>query len=136
MLFTGVWNLEFDLDMVTGLCTLIFRILALYFDFEGAKIIHVLQVLIWDFGGCWRYLTGVLHPDIDLDMGTGLWYNHIPKFDSLKFQGAKNIHVLKVLIWGFGGLWRFLTGVLQSDIDLDIVTVFFVHPYSEFLFSI
>ena len=44
------------------------QILALYLDFEGAKNIHVLQVLIWGFGGCWRFLTGVYHLEIDLDM--------------------------------------------------------------------
>ena len=42
----------------------------------------------------------------------------------LGFEGAKNIYILKVLIWGFGGLWRFLTGVLHSDIDFDMVTGF------------
>ena len=59
------------------------KILALYLDFEGAKNIHVLQVLIWDIGGCWRFLTGVWHPDIDLDMVTGLWYTHILNLGSL-----------------------------------------------------
>ena len=49
-----------------------FSILALYLDFEDAKNIHVLQVLIWGFGGHWRFLTGVLHLDLDLDMVAGL----------------------------------------------------------------
>merc|ERR1712081_157978 len=35
------------------------------------------------FGGRWRFLTGVLHHDIDLDMVTGLWYTHILKYGSL-----------------------------------------------------
>ena len=48
-----------------------FQILALYLDFEGAKIIHVLKVLIWDFGGRWRFLTGVWH--LDLWFGYGHW---------------------------------------------------------------
>ena len=52
--------------------TTMFQILGLYLDFEGAKIIHVLQVLIWGFGGCWRLLTGVWHLDLNLDMVTGL----------------------------------------------------------------
>ena len=34
--------------------TPIFQILALYLDFEGAKNIHVIYVLIWGFGACWR----------------------------------------------------------------------------------
>ena len=56
--------LVFDTPMI--------RILALYLDFEGAKNIHVLYVLIWGFGGCWRFLTGIWHLDLDLDMVTGL----------------------------------------------------------------
>ena len=41
----------------------------------------------------------------------------------LDFEGAKNIHVLQVFIWGFGGRWRFLTGVWHLEFDLDRVTV-------------
>ena len=44
------------------------QILALSLDFEGAKNIHVLQVLILDFAGRWGFLTGVFDPDIDSDM--------------------------------------------------------------------
>ena len=47
------------------------QILALHLDFEGEKNIYVLYVLIWGFGGRWRFLTGVWHPDIDLDMVNG-----------------------------------------------------------------
>ena len=47
------------------------RILALYLDFEGAKNIHVLEVLIWGFEGRWRFLTGVWHLDLDLYMVSG-----------------------------------------------------------------
>ena len=50
----------------------ILKILAPYIDFEGAKNTHFLKVLIWGFGGCWRFLTGVWHLDLDLDMVTGL----------------------------------------------------------------
>ena len=49
-----------------------FRILALLLDFEGAKTIYVLKVLIWDFGGGWRFLTWVWHVDLYLDMVSGL----------------------------------------------------------------
>ena len=48
------------------------KILALNFDFEGAKNINVLEVFIWGFGGRWKFLTGVWHLDLDLDMVTGL----------------------------------------------------------------
>ena len=40
----------------------------------------------------------------------------------LYFDGAKNIHVLLVLIRGFGGQWRFLTGDWYLGLDLDMVT--------------
>ena len=40
----------------------------------------------------------------------------------LNFEGAKNIIVLEGIIWGFEGCWIFLTGVLNLDIDLDMVT--------------
>ena len=51
--------------------TLIIQILALYLDFDGAKIIHVLLILILGFSEGWRFLTGVWHLDLDLDMVTG-----------------------------------------------------------------
>ena len=60
-----------------------FQILALYLDFEGAKNIHVLKVLLWGFGGCWRFLTGVLHLDLDLDMVNDLLNTLAPNFGSL-----------------------------------------------------
>ena len=44
------------------------QILALYLDFEGAKNIHVLLVLIWGSGGGWTSLTGVWHLHLDIDM--------------------------------------------------------------------
>ena len=47
--------------------TSIIQILALYLNFEGAKNIHALYVLILGFGGHWRFLTGVWHLDHDLD---------------------------------------------------------------------
>ena len=59
------------------------QILAFYLDFEGAKNNQVLKVLIWGFGGCWRFLTGVWHLDLDLDMVIGLLYTQDP---NLGFQ--------------------------------------------------
>ena len=56
-------------------------------------------------------------------MVIGLWYTHVPNFGSLSwFWRFKKIHVLWVLIWGFGGRWTFLTGFWHLDLDLDIVT--------------
>ena len=68
------WGLHFNpnLDMITGLDTPMIRILDLCLNFEGAKNIHVHLVLIWGFGGRWRFLIGVWHLDLDLDMVSGL----------------------------------------------------------------
>ena len=42
----------------------------------------------------------------------------------LDFEGAKNIHILLVPIWGFGGLWRFLSRVWHVDLVLIWSLVF------------
>ena len=42
--------------------------------------------------------------------------------DYLNFKGAKNIHTLQVLIWGFAGCCMFPTGVWNLDLDLAMVT--------------
>ena len=55
-------------------------------------------------------------------MVTGLWFTHVKNFDYLDFEAAKNIVVPEVLSLAFGGHWRFLTGVLHLDVDLDMVT--------------
>ena len=52
--------------------TTMFLILAFYLNFEGAKKIHVLYVLIRGSGSHWSFLTGVCHLDLDLDMVTGV----------------------------------------------------------------
>ena len=39
----------------------------------------------------------------------------------LDLNDAKNLHVLKVLIWGSGEHWRILTGVWNHDLVLDMV---------------
>ena len=98
------------------------QILALYLDFEGAKNIHVLEVLIWSFWGCWRFLSGVWH--LDLIWIWSLVFD-IPMVQIfalfLHFEGANNIHVLEVLIWSFARCWRFLNWVLPIKVDLDMV---------------
>ena len=79
--------------------TPIFRILALYLDFEGAKNINVLYVLILGFGGCWIFLIGVRHFHLGLDM---VMVFDIPLIQILAlyldFECAKDIHVLYILI--------------------------------------
>ena len=72
-----IWSLVFGTPMI--------QILALYFDFEGAKNIHGVKILIWGFGGHLRFmiwvwylerhggiLSRVLHFDLDLDIVTCL----------------------------------------------------------------
>ena len=59
--------------MVSG--TPIFQILAFSLDFEGAKNIDVLLIPhlgLWGFGGHWRFLAGVWHIYLDLNMVTGI----------------------------------------------------------------
>ena len=53
---------------------------SLSLDFEGANNIQLLQVLIWGIGRHCRFLTGVWHLDLDLDMVPGLYYTHDPNF--------------------------------------------------------
>ena len=50
-IFIWILSLVFDIAM--------FWILTLCLDFEGAKNIGVLEVLIWGFGGCWSFFIGV-----------------------------------------------------------------------------
>ena len=54
----GSW-IAFCILILIWICSPIFWILALCLDFEGAKNIHVLLVLIWGFGGHLTFLTGV-----------------------------------------------------------------------------
>ena len=89
-----------------------FRILALYFDFECAKDIHVLIVPILGFGGGWRFLTWVWHLYLHLDMVTGLCYTYIPIFRilalCLDFEGEKTSMSLMSWFGAFveaGGSW-------------------------------
>ena len=68
-------------------------------------------------------MIGVWHPDLDFDKATRLWYTHVSKFALyLGFEGAKNMHILYVLILGLGGCWRFLTGFWHFDLDFDMIT--------------
>ena len=117
--------------------TTMIRISAMYLDFEGAKKIHVLYVLIWGFGGSWSFLIGFWYHDQDMDITTGLWYTYIPNFGSLScFWRCKEDPC--PLSPQFG-LWRTLE-------DPDWVSVSWswfrydrwseIHLYSEFWLSI
>ena len=64
LILIWMWSLAFGTPKIL--------IVVLYLGFECPKNIHVLKVLILGFEGCWSFLTGVLHLDLDLDMVTGL----------------------------------------------------------------
>ena len=70
-----IWSLVFDTPM--------FRILALYLDFESAKNIDVHKVLIWGFGWCLRFMSVVWQVDLDLYMLTGLRSTYAQNFGPL-----------------------------------------------------
>ena len=70
-----IWSLVFDISLI--------QILALSLDFEGAKNIHILQVIIWSFSWVWRLLIGVWHLGLHLDMVNGLCYTYIPNFGTV-----------------------------------------------------
>ena len=70
------------------------RILALYFDFEGAKKIHV-QVQILGFGGHWGFLIMIWHHNL-----AWIWSSNSDTLILcifafyLNFEDAKNNFVL------------------------------------------
>ena len=51
LILIWIYSLVFDISLIW--------ILALYLDFEGTRNIHVLEVLIWGFGGHWLFLSGI-----------------------------------------------------------------------------
>ena len=82
-------------------------------------------------------------PDCGLISWSWFEYNHWSLVDQcsefwlfiLMFECAKTICAPKVHIWGFGGHWSFLTGVLHLDFDLDMVTgLCFTHVPKFLLF--
>ena len=86
LILISIWSLVFDILMV--------QMLALFFDFEGAKNLHVFYVLIWQFGGHCKFLTWVWNLDLYLDMVSCPWFLHDPNLAlSLDFEGPKKIHV-------------------------------------------
>ena len=102
-----IWSLAFDILMI--------QILALF-----------PCPLSPDFG-IWRMLE-----DPDGGVASWSWFGYGPwslvhpcsKFglSTIYFEGARNSHVLQVLIWGFAECWRFLTGVLDLFLISIIVT--------------
>ena len=121
LILIWIWSLVF--------ATPIFPVLALCLDFEGAKNIYVLNVLIWGFGGGCRFLTGVWHLDLDLVMVSGLWYSCLSsieteKSDSLKLRNSSGqlrislILSLIVLGWAGAGLGPWAQNRSQAQLGL------------------
>ena len=91
LILIWIWSLVFDIP--------IFQILALYFNFEDAKICWGLRT--------WENAGGSL---LGLEIPILMWIWSLV-FDTptvhivalyLDFEGARNIYVLEVLIWVFG----------------------------------
>ena len=61
-----------------------FQILALYLDFEGAKNINVLKVLIWDCIFIFIWIWSLIY-DTPMIQISDLY---------IDFEGTKNMHVL------------------------------------------
>ena len=129
LILIWIWSLVFDTPMI--------QIWALYLDFEGAKNLHVLLVLIWGFVGHRRFLTEVWHLDLDSDIVTGLWYTHDPNFGSLSWFWRCKEHPCPLS--PHLGLWRMLE---VPDWGLASWSWFgydhwsLIHPSSKFWLSI
>ena len=78
----------------------------------------VLEVIL---GECWRFLTGVLGDGDIFDVmdRSDIWFlTFVPDFCSLAcLEGPQDLPVLEVILWG---CWRFLTGILEDGVILDI----------------
>ena len=93
--------------------------------------------MIWVFGGRWRFLTGVLHPDDESDMVAGLCFTHILNFSSLSWFWRCKEHPCPLS--PHLGLWRMLE---VPDLGLVSWSWFgyghwsLIYPWSKFLLSI
>ena len=96
-----------------------FKNSAFYVEFEGAKNPHVLEVLGWSCGGLWRFLTWVLVPDNDWDGSIIFKMTYVPNLSFLHWiERCKKPSCPQIPGWSWGGLWRFLTGVLVTDHEI------------------
>ena len=93
----------------------------LYLDFEGAKNMHVLYVLIWVFGECWMWLTEIWHLYFDLDIVSGPWYTHVLNFGSILILKVHRISMSAKSWFGFlTWFWRYKVYPCHLSPDLGI----------------
>ena len=108
LILIGIWWLVFYISKI--------RFLALYIDFEGAKNIHVLQVLIRCFGGCWRILIGVCNLDLWMIMDFLVSLMFPQSFNLVAEPRAEKL-VSPGRVWS-GRVWSGLVWFLQKIIPL------------------
>ena len=77
-----------------------------FFILKVQRTSRSFQVLIWGFVGCWRFLTGVWHLDLDLVMVDGHWNTYIQNFGSLSWLWRCKEHPCPLS--PDLGLWRML----------------------------
>ena len=84
---------------------------------------RMLEVPDWGFGGRWRFLAGVWHLDLDLDMITGIWYNQGLKIGSLSGFGRCKEHPCPLSPHlGLERKLMFWTGVWDLYLDFNKIT--------------
>ena len=97
--FIWTWSVVSDTSLIL--------IWTLYFDFEDANNIHVLEVMIWGFGGHLMFLTRVL--DLDFD-SIGHWSLIHPSSGFWLFILIIKLHRTSLSFKFLSGLWRMLGG--------------------------
>ena len=100
------------------------NILMLYLDFESAKIIHGLYVLISGNGGCWRYLTWSWHLLLELNMvACSIFWSSILilKVQRASMSQKSLLGLWRLLVVLDGGLVTSLLGYIQEPwLDLPL----------------
>ena len=130
---TGVWHLDLDFDIVTGLCNNHEPYFVSLFWFWGCKE-HPCPLS--PHLGLWRklkVLTGVWYLDLDLDNVIGLSYTLVPNLVSLSWFCRRKKHPcpLSSHLW----LWWMLEAPnwgLASWSWLGYGHWSLIHPYSKF----
>ena len=73
--------------------------------------------VVKDSGGSWLWFWFLIMMVRDLQYSKQTMFQN--SAFNIEFKSARNPHILEVLGWSLGGLWRFQTGVLVPDHDRD-----------------